>query len=276
MSDADGAAGGPTLRARPPAFPLLHEFVRRQDAELPRGHAARMLGRSPLQPHTVTGYRAALGELEVVAALTQLGSGWTVLNAVPMAAAASDIDHVVIGPGGVFTVSVEHHPRERIWVRGGTLLAGGQTTPHVRDALREADRAARRLGAAADAPVTVTPVIVVIDAASITHLDSLVTVVRASELHRWLSRRPRVLLSAEVDRLSAVAERPLTWGDCPMTGETVDEAAVQSCERFARLRAEVGRSRARARVWMGACSVATVAAVAAVAAFVGGLPADGI
>ncbi len=40
--------------------------------------------------------------------------GWHVLHAVPVGDRGSDIDHVVIGPGGVFTVNTKTHPAHRL------------------------------------------------------------------------------------------------------------------------------------------------------------------
>lgn len=37
----------------------------------------------------------------------------------------SDIDHVLIGPAGVFTVNVKHHPNSSIWVGGDTFMVNG-------------------------------------------------------------------------------------------------------------------------------------------------------
>ncbi len=40
---------------------------------------------------------------------------WRVLHAVPVGTGDSDIDHLVIGPGGVFTVNTKHHPGGTSW-----------------------------------------------------------------------------------------------------------------------------------------------------------------
>src|SRR5690606_36128291 len=47
----------------------------------------------------------ALGELEVGRLLDQLDSEWFAFHAVPVGSAGSDVDHIVIGPGGVFTIN---------------------------------------------------------------------------------------------------------------------------------------------------------------------------
>jgi hypothetical protein len=85
------------------------------------------------------------GEQAVAAQLTRLGPSWRVLHAVRVGDHGSDIDHVVIGPAGVFTVNAKHHPNTSIWVGGDTFMVNGQRVPYVRNSRHEARRAARRL-----------------------------------------------------------------------------------------------------------------------------------
>jgi len=70
----------------------------------PRGRLARLLGVDPLHPDAVGAYRDALGERQIGGLLAQLGAGWRVLHAVPHGE-ADEIDHLVIGPPGVFAVT---------------------------------------------------------------------------------------------------------------------------------------------------------------------------
>jgi hypothetical protein len=37
----------------------------------------------------------------------------------------SDIDHVVIGPVGVFTIDAKNHPQANVWVRDDTCKVNG-------------------------------------------------------------------------------------------------------------------------------------------------------
>lgn len=50
------------------------------------------------------------GEEAVADQLAKLGPQWRVLHAVRVGDRGSDIDHVVVGPGGVFTVNAKNHP----------------------------------------------------------------------------------------------------------------------------------------------------------------------
>ena len=40
----------------------------------------------------------------------------------------SDIDHLAIGPGGVFTINAKHHAGAKIWVGGDTFLCRCERT----------------------------------------------------------------------------------------------------------------------------------------------------
>jgi hypothetical protein len=69
-----------------------------------RGRLARILGFDPLHPDAVDAYRGALGERQMGGLLAGLGAGWRVLHAVPYGE-FDEIDHLVIGPPGVFAVT---------------------------------------------------------------------------------------------------------------------------------------------------------------------------
>ena len=101
--------------------------------------------------------------------LDKLPDGWAVLHAVPVGKGDTDIDHVVIGPGGVFTINTKNHSGQKVWVAGRTFMVNGQKQPHLRNAGHEAQRASRLLSAAAGFRVDVVPVIAVVDPASLTH-----------------------------------------------------------------------------------------------------------
>lgn len=55
--------------------------------------------------------------------------GWHVLHSVPVGKKGSDIDHVVIGWGGVYTLNTKTHPGKRIWVSPRQVRVDGHTVP---------------------------------------------------------------------------------------------------------------------------------------------------
>jgi len=80
--------------------------------------------------------------------LAKLGHEWHVLHAVPMGTRGADIDHVVIGPAGVFTLNAIYRPEATVWVGGDTLTVNGRRQPYIPRARTEAHRASGILTAA--------------------------------------------------------------------------------------------------------------------------------
>jgi hypothetical protein len=261
----------PNLSARGPAYTVMQGCLALQASAAQRGRVARMLGRSPLNPDARSWYRGALGEVVVANVLSQLGPEWTVLHAVPVGqlgpagsshrtgpdgSAGSTIDHVILGPGGIFTINTKNHSGKKIWIGGGTFLVNGYKEPHMRSSVREAESASRLLSDVTGRPVVVTPVIVVVNPASITtgRKPPRVAVLASDTLKRWLVRRPRVLSDRAVAHFSMFAEEPSTWRAEPILVEET-ERHVQA---FERLRTEVDAARQRARLWLLALGVVAI------------------
>jgi hypothetical protein len=157
----------------------------------------------------------ALGEESVGKQLAKLGDDWKVLHAVPIGDRGSDIDHVVIGPTGVYTINTKHHPSAKIWVGGDTFLVNGQRQPYVRNSRFEASRAAKLLTRAIGSPVEVMGLIALVNVAEVTikrqPTDGTVYVLQRIKLRSWLNAQSVRMSNAEVDALYSVARRPGTW-----------------------------------------------------------------
>jgi Nuclease-related domain len=156
------------------------------------------------------------GEEKVAAQLAKLARKdprWRFLHAVPVGNNGSDIDHVVIGPGGVLTLNAKHHPGAKVWVGGNTVMVNGQRQPYVRNSRHEAERATRLLTVACGFPVSVTGVVVPVGADDVTikQAPADVHVVTRMRLARWLRARPVVLTDPQVEAIFAAARRSTTW-----------------------------------------------------------------
>src|SRR5687768_6936827 len=125
---------------RRPAASVIAECLRVQSTVPPNTAVQRFFGVSPLGREAEPWYVGALGELDVARRLDGLGPGWYVLHSVPVGTGSSDLDHVVIGPAGVFTINTKHHPGQNVWVGGRRILVSGQRTDHLRNAKHEAAR----------------------------------------------------------------------------------------------------------------------------------------
>ena len=120
-----------------------------------QGLAARLLG---LRTEASSWEAGAKGERIVDKRLNKLRrDGWTVLSSIVKRSGA-DIDHLVIGPTGVFTINTKHHRDARIWVGENMVTVNNAKKPHyLRNSRHEAASAARILSNAIGIDVTVTP-----------------------------------------------------------------------------------------------------------------------
>lgn len=155
------------------------------------------------------------GEEAVAAELAGLDDRWRVLHSVPVGRGDSDIDHVVIGPPGVFTVNTKHHPTATVWVRGSGFTVNGRSVHYVRHSQHEARRATKLLAVAAGVhPGPVIGVIAVVGASrglAIHTQPEGVHVTARRDLRGWLERQPARLTDAQVHALHEAARRSTTW-----------------------------------------------------------------
>lgn len=156
------------------------------------------------------------GEEFVAAQIATAGEGWRALHAVRVGDRGSDIDHVVIGPGGVFTVNAKNHPKASVWVGGDTFMVNGRRQPYVRNSRFEARRASRLLAEQVGFPVPVTGLIAVVGArrgftVKCQPEDGAVVVLGRRRLGRYLRSQPPRLGRREIDAIHEVARRSDTW-----------------------------------------------------------------
>lgn len=235
------------LTDRCAAQAVMAEALSVQEGVPLRSWWGRLTGADPLSAESRPWVRGAEGELWVGELLDRLGPEWTVLHSVPVGAGASDIDHVLVGPAGVFTLNTKHHAGQDVWLGEHLLMVAGQRTHHLRHARHEAARAAKRLGAAVGEPVHVTPVIVLVAPKELTvrQRPADVQVLTDQRLLRWLRRRRAVLTADQVARLEVAAVRPETWHDAP--GPAEDPVTLR--ERFTALQESVRAARLRRALW---------------------------
>lgn len=156
------------------------------------------------------------GEEKVAAQLAKVAKKdprWRFLHAVPVGSRGSDIDHIIIGPGGVFTANAKHHPGAKIWVGGNAFMVNGAKQPYVRNARHEAQRAAKILTEACGFPVHVEGLIVTVNASDVvvkTQPEG-VSVTPRMQVARWLLRHGDILGPERIDAIFDVARRSTTW-----------------------------------------------------------------
>ncbi|MFP3464992.1 nuclease-related domain-containing protein [Leifsonia sp. SIMBA_070] len=245
---------GQRMRDRAPGAAVMEQVVRLQEAAPPRSPLARALGVGPLIDDAQPWFTGALGEREVGALLSRLPGGWSAFHAVPVGSGESDVDHLVVGPGGVFVINTKHHRGARVTVYERAVYVGGSKQPYLRNADLEASRV-RGLLMRAGIEAPVEPVIVVVGAKELRlrQPPARATVLRAEGLVRGLSRRPPRLDADTVARAAALFDDPATWRPVAPSAETV--------ERFEVIEREV-RSAQWVRLGWGLAGALAVVAVA--------------
>ncbi|MGI5245741.1 nuclease-related domain-containing protein [Dactylosporangium sp. CA-139066] len=148
-----------------------------------------------------------------LAVLIERDSRWRAIHAIPVGDRGSDIDHLVIGPGGVYSLNAKHHPDAKVWVGGNTVMVNGQRQPYVRNSRHEAERASKLLTAATGRPVVVTGVIVIVGADDIVikQAPDDVHVVNRMRLRKWLQARADALDEAAIEAVFQTARQSTTW-----------------------------------------------------------------
>lgn len=261
---ADVAAA--PMRDRVPAQALIEQVLLHQGAVPARTRLQRLLGVDPIDEEARPWYTGAAGERQVASRLSRLPEGWTVLHSLPAGRNGADIDHLVVGPGGVFTINTKHHHDASVWVAGRTVLVAGHRQSYVVRSEAEAERVERIVAAVLPLAPAVRPVVAVVGAKRLTvkSAPARVTVLQADHLRRWLLAQPERLTPAQVEQLAARFDEPGTW-------QPAAEAGPELLIAFNGLVREV-RTAARVRTsW--AAGLLCLTAGASVAAVVPGLAA---
>ncbi|TFV95442.1 NERD domain-containing protein [Leifsonia flava] len=215
------------LRDRVPAHAVIEKLIELQAA----GQHAEMR----------SWHTGAIGERHVANILSNLGPEWTVLHSVPVGSDGSDIDHVLIGPPGVFTLNTKHHPGKAVWVAGRAFRVSNRPQHYLTNSAHEAGRAERLLAHASGLSVEVFGVIVVVGATLTVRAEplvdgALVEVVSADELLSVLRAHRRNYSDDQVAQIAAAAMRAETWSREPMSVTSAGELDAE----FERIHARLG------------------------------------
>jgi hypothetical protein len=235
------------LRERVAGQSAMCDVVRAQAASPERSAIERILGFNPLTAASRALYRGALAELLVGEVLANLGPRWDVLHDLPLGHAV--LDHLVIGPAGVFTVRAANYGAQDVVIDGPPLMVATRARDDIAHAAAEAAEVQRILAAATGEAVSVRPLLVIVDPKRLTVKQTATTVrVMASwELERVLTRAARTLTGDEVARLSDVADLITTWP----RADAVDLADTQQLYRdFSAVRDEVRVALGRRILWI--------------------------
>ena len=177
-----------------------------------------------------------VGERLVGEHLGCLGDTWRVLHAVPLGRRGKDIDHLVLGPPGLFAINTKHPAGARITVKGrDACYLNGVWKPYLKDARRDARATRDHLLTVVPAAVAVHAVVCTVGAQrTVATPADAVTVLDAEQLVPWLTGHRPVLDPTQVQDVFAHARRPDTWPGTPVLAAT--DAVADLAERLATIR----------------------------------------
>ena len=232
-------AGIHALSSRAAGYSVAAKCLQVQADAESRDPLLRLADRVVLHDDAKSWFVGALGEIEVGRMLDALGPRWFVRHAVPIGAGTKDVDHLVIGPGGVFAINTKHHAGASVWVGDFVLRVNNSNTQHLRSGQRDAVDVARRLTEKLGSRIQVRSVVAVLNARSVKDSRSpeqrVVMVIDAKKLVGWLLSLPQRLSDTELALIGFAAEEPETWHVDPRAADT-----FRVMQRFERLVNQVG------------------------------------
>lgn len=248
MTDSSGpllpqevVRGAAALQSREAGYSVAKKCLELQ-SEAERANPSLRTGKQvTLHSDAWAWYVGALGEIEVGVMLASLGSEWMVRHAVPIGSGTADIDHLVIGPGGVFAINTKHSAGSSIWVGDHVLRVNNHNTHFVTRARGETSNAAQRLTRRCGFSVPVISILAFVRPSSIKDVRvegrSWPVVLDANELVPALERQTAALSHEQLAVVRQAAEDPRTWHTDAEAADT-----VRVMQRFHRLVAAVGHN----------------------------------
>ncbi|WP_230528722.1 nuclease-related domain-containing protein [Streptomyces coeruleorubidus] len=189
------------------------DAVRRKIHELQPNPVLRLLDRWRPSSEIRSWSDGLTGERITGKRLDSLRSrGWFTLHAIQWVSGA-DIDHLAIGPAGVFSINSKRHRGKSVWYGDAAITVNGTVQRHIAVSQSEARRVSRTLSRCCGIDVPVRPVISVVHAAKLTVKNAAppVLVVAVEDLDRILSGLTPTLEPAQVAHIYGAARDARTW-----------------------------------------------------------------
>lgn len=161
--------------------------------------------------------RALVDPDELLAAelirLAGLDPRWGFMQSARSSADGTELDHWVIGPGGVFLLNAKHLPGSKLHVAGDRFLVDGREQPYVPQMRGEAKRSSEALSVSTRWDVGVTGVIVPVNDRRlvIEHFPTDVAVVDEIDVANWLVNRPEQFGKRQILAAFSAARDSTAW-----------------------------------------------------------------
>lgn len=147
--------------------------------------------------------------------LENLGSRWDVVHDLPLE--RGTLDHLVIGPTGVFAIAPVNCRDRDVVIDGATLVVMGQPVKDIAGVHQQADEASALLSVAAGEDVPVHAVLVIVRPRKLIVRAPAegVSIVVSQDLERFVTRALTALRGDEVAAISDLADLESTWPQQP-------------------------------------------------------------
>lgn len=145
--------------------------------------------------------------------LAGLDPRWGFLQSARAVADGTELDHWVIGPGGVYLLNAKHLPGSRLHIVGDRFLVDGRERPFVTEIRGEARRNADLISLSTRWDIGVTGVIVPVNDRRlvIEHFPEDVAVIEQGDVANWLVNRPEQFGKRQILAAFTAARDSAIW-----------------------------------------------------------------
>ena len=153
----------------------------------------------------------ATGERSAGLVIGTLPEGWHVLRDVPVGERDANIDHVVVGPAGTFTLTAKDLTG-KVWVGARSVRHNGHPTNFLSKAACDAHHVSEFLSSVVGRPIEVRGVLAILaDEWTIDEEPADVHVGSPRGVKDWMLRLPLSLARHEVIEITAAGRTSSTW-----------------------------------------------------------------
>ena len=211
---ADLSASDEDLRNRRPGHEAEAAAKATYEAEVAEAPVRARIQRLTGSDTAASWRKGAAGEREVGRLLERkLPKDWTVIHSIPVGQKGTDIDHVVIGPGGVLTVNTKNHQDQRVKIAKDVVRVNRRKYSHIRAARSEARKASQLLSKALGWDVPVTPMLAIIcdGGVSFDGPPPEGIIISSRKIPKSIKKLPRSLAPLQVAAIVDAASKKDTW-----------------------------------------------------------------
>lgn len=175
--------------------------------------ASAMAQAAQLHAEAANWEKGVAGEQHVAALLAQLPYGWHVFHDLPLGTRGANLDHLVVGPTGVFALNTKNYSGQ-VWAAERAVRVNGTTKNYLYPAaVKEARRVSDALSRATGTRVDAWPVLVFIGSVTVKAFPTDLTILHAGQLVPWLMGHAPRLDQPGIDVILHAAAHPRTWSN---------------------------------------------------------------